>query len=81
MIIDCILDRKWYEEIGKPNYNPQQFYNDCMEYGGSGWYIARAMDFGTEDEVREMLCEYIDNNQYNPEIKDYINSVDWIMEV
>ena len=78
MIIDLILDRKYLEEIGQPDYKPKRFYDDCMEYGGSGWYIARAMDFGTEEQVKEQLCIYIDNCKYNSEIKDYINSVNWL---
>ena len=81
MIIDLILDREGWEQDGYPGtYNAKQFYDDCMEYGGSGWYIARAMDFGTEEQVKEQLCKYIDGNHYNPEIKDYINSVNWIGE-
>ena len=73
MIIDLILDRK----DGK-QYNAHDFYMDCMEYGGSGIDISRAMDCGTESDVKAALCAYIDGNQYNPEIKDYINNVYWI---
>lgn len=82
MIIDMILDRKGFEEDGVMDYyNPKRFYDMMMAYGedgGSGFAIARAMDCGTEDDVRRELCGYIDRNQYNPEIKDYINSVEWI---
>ena len=82
MIIDMILDRKGFEEVGFVDYyDSKHFYDMMMAYGedgGSGWDIARAMDYGTEDDVRRELCEYIDRNQYNPEIKDYINSVEWI---
>ena len=82
MIIDMILDRKGFEEEDgiMDYYNPREFYHDMMEYGGSGLDIARAMDYGTEDDVRKELCKYIDNNNYNPQIKDYINSVEWIKE-
>lgn len=84
MIIDIILDRKGFEEDGVTDYyNPKYFYDMMMaygEYGGSGYDIARAMDSGTEDDVRRELCRYIDNNNYNPQIKDYINNRDWIME-
>lgn len=77
MIIDIILDRKCGEK-----YSPREFYRSIMEYGemwpGIAWPIARAMDGGTEKDVKRELCEYIDNNGYNPEIKEYINSVNWL---
>ena len=85
MIIDCILDRKGFEEDGVMDYyNPRDFYWSMMSYGsmdmGNGYDIARAMDGGNEDDVRRELCKYIDDNKYSPEIKDYINSVEWIKE-
>ena len=81
MIVDRILDRKGFEEDGVMDYyNPREFYYDMMAYGGYGDDIARAMDYGTEDDVKRELCKYIDRNNYNPQIKDYINSVDWIGE-
>lgn len=84
MIIDMILDRKGFEEDGYTDYyRPKHFYDMMMAYGsdgGSGFAIARAMDSGTEDDVRRELCGYIDRNNYNPEIKEYINSVNWINE-
>lgn len=40
--------------------------------------IADAMDGGTEEDVKRELCRYIDAEDYNPEIKDYVNSVDWL---
>lgn len=79
MIIDLILDRK----DGDP-YSPKDFYNEVMEYSGIfngiGDEITRAMDSGTEDDVRKALCEYIKKNKYSLEICDYINSVRWIKE-
>ena len=81
MIIDRILDRKGFEEDGVMDYyNPREFYHDMMAYGGSGINIARAMDCGTEDDVRKELCGYIDRNNYNPQIKEFINKVNWICE-
>ena len=41
-------------------------------------YITLAMDYGTEADVRKALCRYIDDNDYNEKIKDYINSRDWL---
>ena len=73
MIIDRILDRKEGEA-----YSPKQFYMDCMDYGEVGHDIARAMDFGTERQVKAALFQYLIDNEYNPEICYYINSVNWL---
>lgn len=82
MIIDMILDRKGWEEEGVMDYyNPRQFYHHMMEYGGSGFNIACAMDYGEEEDVKRELCKYIDNNNYNPQIKEYVNSVEWLKAV
>lgn len=75
MIIDCILDRK----DGEP-YSPETFYKDVFEYGDVGFDITRAMDGGTEQDVKNALKQYIDNQGYAPEIKDYIDSVEWLNE-
>lgn len=75
MIIDRILDRKEYGY-----YKPDKFYKDMLDYGGYGKDISLAMDYGTEEDVRRELCKYIDGCEYNPEIKDYINSVSWLTE-
>lgn len=73
MIIDLILDRK----EGTP-YEPKTFYNSCMGYDDIADEITRAMDVGTEEDIKEALCAYIDNQSYNPEIKNYIRSVKWL---
>lgn len=80
MIIDRILDRKGWEEDGKYDYyDPKEFYNDMMGYADMGGEeIARAMDFGEEEDVRRELCKYITDHNYNPEICKYINSVNWL---
>lgn len=77
MIIDLILDRK----DGQP-YNAREFYNDVMQYAET-WPemcqpITFAMDYGDENDVRRQLCAYIDGQDYNPAIKKYINSVEWL---
>lgn len=81
MIIDCILNRKDNARYGEA-YNPHDFYMDILGYRKSNEYwsdrITTAMDYGTEEEVQTALCEYIDRNEYNPLIKDYIRSVTWI---
>lgn len=73
MIIDLILDRK-----DGYRYNAHEFYGEVMEYGEVGFEITCAMDEGTEEDVKNALCQYIDENEYNPEIKKYINSVNWL---
>lgn len=80
MIIDRILDRKGWEEDGKYDYyDPKEFYNDMMSYADMGGEeIARAMDFGEEEDVQRELCKYITDHNYNPEICKYINSVNWL---
>ena len=77
MIIDRILDRYDGEPDGAV-YSPEDFYRDMVLYGEIGEDIARAMDFGTEEDVRRELCEYITANEYNPEICEYINSRRWL---
>lgn len=77
MIIDIILDRK----DGEP-YDAKKFYLDIMGYSET-WPdladpITRAMDGGTNEDVRKALCDYIVSQGYNPFICDYVNSVEWI---
>ena len=75
MIIDKILDRKDGEL-----YKASDFYLDCLNYGRTGDKITRALDGGTENDVKKALCDYIIENDYNPKICDYINSVEWLCE-
>lgn len=78
MIIDLILDRKDNTDEGIDIYNAHDFYVECMEYGEVANGITSAMDYGTEKEVKEELCNYIIYNGYNEKICDYVNSVNWI---
>ena len=83
MIIDKILDRKDNEEWAQQdNYDARAFYFDCMEYSanfdGAFDYITAALDYGTEDDARRALCKYIDDGDYNPNIKKYINARKWL---
>ena len=80
MIIDLILDRKETEI-----YNPRNFYFSVLQYlnGCGGTYaekITAAMDYGTETEVKQALCNYIIDCDYNPEICNFINSRLWLTE-
>lgn len=77
MIIDLILDRK----DGEP-YDAGMFYWGVFNYievfRELAMPITRAMDDGTEKDVKHALCDYIDKCGYNADIKTYINSVDWL---
>ena len=74
MIIDVILDR--YDGDA---YDPKEFYDSMMAYEeGTDYPISRAMDSGEEEDIRRELCAYIDDSNYNPKIKDFINSVAWL---
>lgn len=74
MIIDVILDR--YDGDA---YDPKEFYASMMAYEeGTDYPISRAMDSGEEEDIRRELCAYIDDSNYNPKIKDFINSVAWL---
>jgi hypothetical protein len=73
MIIDKILDRK----DGEP-YKPESFYRGILDYGAIGHDITRAMDYGTESDVKKALCSYVIENEYNPNICKYINKQNWL---
>lgn len=76
MIIDLILDRKYGS-----HYTPNNFYYEVLQYENvfnMDHSITLAMDYNTENEVKKALCNYIDKQGYNPEIKKYIKSVSWL---
>lgn len=76
MIIDVILDRK-----DGAFYSPLDFlpYLDDRVYGDDFKYILYALQDSSEEKMKEALKRYIDEQGYNPEIKEYIESVDWII--
>ena len=76
MIIDIILDRKDGWEYSQKAFLDYCIANDFGDYES----IAVALMDNNEDKVKQLLCEYIDRNEYNPEIKDYVNTVNWIDE-
>lgn len=82
MIIDEILDRKDWEEEGYDVYNAHDFYTNCMisstHFNGIGDEITYAMDYLENKDVQEAICHYIINNEYNPQICDYVRSKNWI---
>lgn len=73
MLIDLILDR-----AADTAYNPHDFYIRAMEYKQDE--VTRAMDGGTERDVKAALCDYIKRNEYNRDICAYIESVNWLDE-
>lgn len=83
MIIDLILDRK--DELtstGKDTYSAHRFYFDCLSYNrcfeGIADKITKAMDYGTEQDVKKALCEYVVENGYNNSVCEFVDSVCWI---
>lgn len=83
MIIDVILDVKEAEEAGEP-YSARRFYGDIMEWVGlnpaPALDITVAMDYGTNADVCSALCRYIDRGGYDPALKVWICSRDWLAE-
>lgn len=77
VIIDCILDRRDGEAYGV-EYSPHDFYVSVMRYGEIGHGITAAMDYGEEEDVRRELCKYIIDNDYNPEICEWVNAQNWL---
>lgn len=78
MIIDLILDRKDGVE-----YDERDFYHDVRRYEETFNFepsISLAFDYGFNEDIKEALCKYIDENEYNEDVKDYINSVNWLGE-
>ena len=79
MLIDEILDRKADMEDGIFRYNPKKLYNYLIDSIPPSYHdVARAMDEGTNADVQAKMCEYIDLEEYNQNIKCFVNSVDWL---
>lgn len=77
MLVDLILDRR-----DGVSYSPSEFEEEVKEYCEtfpSYIPVYKALLGGSEDDVKDELCRYIDNEWYgSPLIKDYINSVNWL---
>ena len=67
MVIDVILDRKYFEELREQGvtqfrglngevienrYDPSEFYCNVREYGEIAFGITAAIDYGTEEDVQ-----------------------------
>lgn len=76
MIIDLILDAKDGDYIARGFYNRVNQYES--EYD-SNWPITRALEGGANDDVVDRLCEYVDDNCYDPTIKEFIRSFTWVL--
>ena len=76
MIIDEILDFKYFKENNQ-RYEPDMkyIYDEAMFFEFD--YISKALDYGTNEDIQKALCRYIDDNNYNPAVKDFINSINW----
>ena len=83
MIIDIILERKEGEEAGE-EYDVRAFYDAISEWVGRNPVfaadISTAMDCGTNEDVHAELCRYIAAGWYNPALKDWINSREWVKD-
>lgn len=78
MIIDLILDR-----YNNAAYVASDFYINVLEYENIfelSHDITIAMDFSTNKEVQQALCKYIDDNNYNANIKAFICAVNWLAD-
>ena len=77
MIIDLILDRKDGQQ-----YDAREFYFSVMDYRETAgdWAdgIARALDSGTEDDVRGALCRYIIEAGYPAALCAWICRQNWL---
>lgn len=61
-------------------YNAKTFYLQVMEYGGVfADKITRAMDAGTEYDVKYALIEYINANCFgSPSLIEYVKQHEWL---
>lgn len=75
MIIDAILDRK--DGIPYTRESMKYIYDSATTFNFD--YVASAFDMGTNEDCQKALAKYIDENNYNESIKDYIYSKNWIV--
>lgn len=74
MIIDTIMDRRDGCAYGHDDMT--YMHEEAETFGFVD--LARALDSGSEDDIRRELCRYIDDGGYRQDVKKYVNSVDWI---
>lgn len=74
MIIDKICDR-----MNGAAYNPREFYTYLMQDSDEySQMISAALDGGENSDVQNALCKYIQDNNYNTALIDYVNGADWL---
>ena len=73
MIIDTILDRKAGVPYTQSNVNYIKSSARFFDFA----YIVEAFTSRENETIQEALCRYIDEQDYNPTIKDYVREVDW----
>ena len=65
-------------------YDPRKFYYAVMNYVGDcegedyAEKITKAMDYGTENDVKSALNNYLIKAGYGGEICKFVNSVNWL---
>lgn len=80
MIIDLICSKKELKN-NKP-LSPESIryiLEECRIFEFDE--IAAAINSRSNDATKKALCDYIDRNDYNPELKTFINNTIWFMEV
>lgn len=76
MIIDKILDAKDGRYNSQWGDGAEYIYKEASEF--KFYYIVDAFDNGTNADCQKALCRYIDEQGYNPEIKDFVNAFRWV---
>ena len=76
MIIDCVLDKLELTPFEKLTPGEIEYIKaECLIFEFD--YILTALKSGSNEEMKKALCNYIDNNEYNPELKYSINCAKW----
>ncbi len=75
MIIDLILDRK--EGSSYSYENALKYIKEEQDIFKFEPDIYQAFLSKKEDSIKAALKSYVDSQNYNPEIKDYIDSISW----
>ena len=76
MIIDLICSKKELKN-NKP-LSPESIryiLEECRIFEFDE--IAAAVNSRNNGEMKKALCGYIDRNEYNPDLKDFINNTIW----
>lgn len=74
MIIDAIIEAKEDGDYMGLRY----LYDQSVFFGFNS--LASAIDCGENSDIQRELCKYIDSQEYNPDLKEFINSFDWLAE-